>query len=118
MLREQRLRVSFDAALHNLKERTPSQSSALVVAALPVASQTEGNLAETLEGIANILRTRLQLQGKVKALTAQGKMQAWIVGFLSMALAIALDKLEPESMSVLWRTPLGWGVLAIVIDLE
>lgn len=118
MLREQRLGVSFDAALRNLKERTPSESSTLVVAALQVASQTGGNLAETLEGIANTLRARLQLQGKVKALTAQGKMQAWIVGSLPVALALALDQLEPESMSVLWHTPLGWGVLTVVIGLE
>ena len=66
------------------------------------------NFVETIEELANTLRAHLQLQGKVKALTVQGKMQAWIVGSLLVALAIALDQLGPASMSVLWHTPLGW----------
>ncbi|MCD0501641.1 type II secretion system F family protein [Bordetella petrii] len=118
MLREQRLGVAFDAALENLSRRVPSEASALVVAAMRVAAHTGGNLAETLEGIARTLRERLQLQGKVRALTAQGRMQAWIVGALPLLLLLVLDQMEPEIMSLLWHTPTGWGVLALVAGLE
>ncbi|MBO1110629.1 type II secretion system F family protein [Bordetella petrii] len=118
MLREQRLGVSFDAALGHLSQRVPSEASALVVAAMRVASHTGGNLAETLDGIARTLRDRLQLQGKVRALTAQGRLQAWIVGALPLLLAAVLDRMEPDAMAVLWHTPLGWAVLAVVAGLE
>ena len=91
---------------------------ALLVAALRVASQTGGNLAEALESIAETLRARLQLQARIRALTAQGRLQAWIVGFLPLFLALVLDRLEPESMALLWHTPLGWAVLAVVLVLE
>src|SRR3546814_10453803 len=47
MLREQRLGVSLDAALGHLSQRVPSEASALVVAALRVASHTGGDRKRT-----------------------------------------------------------------------
>lgn len=118
MQREQRLGVPFAIALDHLHERVPSEATVLVTAALRVAAQTGGNLAEALERIADTLRDRLLLQGKIRALTAQGRMQAWIVGALPVLLALVLNRLEPEAMAVLWSTPMGWTVLAIVLLLE
>lgn len=118
MLREQRLGVTWDAALEHLHTRMPADATALVVAAMRIAAQTGGNLAEALESIAHTLRARLQLQAKVRALTSQGRLQAWIVGALPLLLLAVLDRLEPEIMGLLWHTPMGWGVLAIVVVLE
>lgn len=118
MLREQRMGVPWDSALENLRNRMPADSTALVVAAMRIAAQTGGNLAEALESIAQTLRARLQLQAKLLALTSQGRLQAWIVGSLPLLLLAVLDRLEPEVMGLLWHTPMGWGVLAIVAVLE
>ncbi|WMD23012.1 type II secretion system F family protein [Achromobacter seleniivolatilans] len=118
MLREQRLGVPWDTSLDNLHTRMPADSTSLVVAAMRIAAQTGGNLAEALESIAQTLRARLQLQAKLQALTSQGRLQAWIVGALPLLLLAVLDQLEPEIMGLLWRTPMGWGVLAIVAVLE
>jgi tight adherence protein B len=118
MLREQRLGVPWDAALDNLLARMPADSTSLVVASMRIAAKTGGNLAEALESIAQTLRVRLQLQAKLLALTSQGRLQAWIVGALPLLLLAVLDRLEPEIMGLLWHTPLGWGVLAIVAVLE
>jgi tight adherence protein B len=118
MLREQRLGVTWDAALDNLHGRMPADSTSLVVAAMRIAAQTGGNLAEALESIAQTLRARLQLQAKLLALTSQGRLQAWIVGALPLLLLAVLDRLEPEIMGLLWHTPMGWGVLTIVAVLE
>ncbi len=118
MLREQRMGVPWDSALENLRGRMPADSTALVVAAMRIAAQTGGNLAEALESIAQTLRARLQLQAKLQALTSQGRMQAWIVGALPLLLLAVLDRLEPEIMGLLWHTPVGWGVFAIVAVLE
>ncbi|MCY1197376.1 Type II secretion system (T2SS), protein F [compost metagenome] len=118
MLREQRMGVPWDTALGNLHGRMPADSTSLVVAAMRIAAQTGGNLAEALESIAHTLRARLQLQAKLLALTSQGRLQAWIVGALPVALLGVLDRLEPEIMGLLWRTPMGWSVLAVVAVLE
>ena len=55
---------------------------------------------------------------KILALTAQGKLQAWVVGLLPVFLLWVLNRMEPAAMSQLWTTQLGWGVLAAVLVME
>ncbi|WP_290659393.1 type II secretion system F family protein [Aquabacterium sp.] len=118
MLREQRLGLTLEQSLNNLSRRVPTQTTVLVVSAMRIAVETGGGLAETLERTAQMIRNRLQMEGKIRALTSQGKMQAWVVGMLPIFLMFVLNKMEPEAMSELWHTPLGWGVLAVVAFLE
>lgn len=118
MLREQRLGVALDTALENLLARVPLQSLSLVVAAMRIANETGGGLAEALDRAAQTLRSKMAMEGKIKALTAQGKMQAWVVGMLPLTLIYVLSKMEPEAMEKLWTTPIGYGTLAAIAILE
>src|SRR5690606_18999795 len=118
VLREQRMGVPLEQALANLQERMPSEGTGLVVSSLSIALGNGGNLAETLERIAATLRARTQLRVRVAALTSQGRLQAWIMACLPLALALVLDHLDPQSMALLWHTPAGWAVLAVVAVLE
>lgn len=118
MLREQRMGVSFEQALAHLYRRMPTEGAGLVVSSLKIAAQSGGSLAETLERIAVTLRARLHLLGRIRALTSQGRMQAWVMACLPIALGIVLNQLDPDSMQALWRTPMGWTVLAVIAGLE
>ena len=118
MLREQRLGLGFHEALIKLRERMPTESCGLVVSALGVAAQTGGSLADTLESLAQTLRTRQHWLGRVQALTAQGRMQSRIMAGLPILLLGVLIRLEPEAMARLWTTGLGWGVLLVIGVLE
>ncbi len=118
VLREQRLGVSLDEALENLGQRVPLQSVTLLVSALRVATETGGALTESLERSAATLRSKLMMEGKIRALTAQGRLQAWVVGSLPLALLLALQQLEPESMQTLFTSPMGWATLLVVALLE
>lgn len=118
MLREQRMGVSFEQALANLYHRMPIESISLIVSALNIAAHSGGSLAETLERISVTLRTRLHLIGRIRALTSQGRMQAWIMASLPPGLALVLYGLDPEVMSMLWTTPAGWSVVIVVAVLE
>lgn len=118
VLREQRLGVTLEQSLSNLNRRVPTQSTTLVVSAMRIATETGGGLAETLERAANTVRSRLQMEKKIGALTAQGKLQAWVVGALPLLLMWVLDKMEPEAMSQLWHTRHGWATLAVIAFFE
>lgn len=118
MLREQRLGVTVEQSLNNLARRVPTQTTTLVVSAMRIASETGGGLAETLERTSNTIRSRLQMEGKIEALTAQGKLQAWVVGALPVMLMLVLNKMEPEAMGMIWQTPLGWATLTVLGFLE
>lgn len=116
--REQRLGVAFDSALAHLAERVPCEANLLLVSALRVASHTGGNLAETLDRIALTLRDHQRLQSKIQTLTAQGRMQAWVVGALPLLLLGALHVLDPASMNPMWTTSAGWMTLGVIGMLE
>jgi tight adherence protein B len=118
MLREQRLGVTLEQSLNNLARRMPTQTTVLVVSAMRIASDTGGGLAETLERTAHTIRSRLQMEGKIAALTAQSKLQAWVVSLLPVLLMLVLDRMEPEAMHYLWHTRLGWATLAGIAVLE
>lgn len=118
LVREQRLGLSFEEALDNLSRRMPSEATQLVVSSLKIAQQTGGNLAQALERISSTLRSSLQIQGRIKALTSQGKMQAWVMALLPLLLLFVLNYLDPEAMQYLWNSWLGWGVLMLIIGLE
>lgn len=114
MLREQRLGVTLEQSLNSLARRMPTQTTTLVVSAMRIANETGGGLAETLERTAHTIRSRLQMEGKIRALTAQGKLQAWVVGLLPLVLMAVLNKMEPDAMSMLWHTRMGWGTLVLI----
>ncbi|MBC7414664.1 MAG: type II secretion system F family protein [Herminiimonas sp.] len=118
VLREQRLGVTLEQSLTNLLRRMPTQATVLVVSAMRIASETGGGLAETLERTAHTIRSRLQMEGKIGALTAQGKLQAWVVGMLPVALMLILDRMEPDAMAFMWHTRMGWATLCIIAFLE
>lgn len=118
MLREQKLGVTLEQSLNNLSRRMPTQTTALVVSAMRIATETGGGLAETLERTSNTIRSRLQMEGKIRALTAQGKLQAWVVGLLPIVLMLILQRMEPHAMALLWTTNVGWAALAALAFLE
>lgn len=118
MLREQRLGVTLGDSLNNLGRRMPTQTTTLVISAMRIANETGGSLAETLERTSHTIRSRLQMEGKIRALTSQGKLQAWVVGLLPLLLMFVLNKMEPEAMSLLWDTRIGWATLVVIAFLE
>lgn len=118
VLREQRLGVALDAALENLNRRVPLQSVTLTVSAMRIAAETGGQLAETLERASQTLRTKLAMEGKIRALTSQGKLQAIVVGALPLFLMYVLNKMEPEAMNLMFTTRMGYATLAVIALLE
>lgn len=118
MLAELRLGVGMNEAFLNMNGRIKSDDFFLITTAIRIARETGGNLSETLERLADTLRQKAIMEGKIKSLTAQGKLQGIVVGLLPMGLMLVLFKLEPESMSYLFNSWPGWLTLAVIIVLE
>jgi tight adherence protein B len=116
--REQRLGVALEDALESMARRLKLEDVDLVVAAMTIAKQVGGNLAETLERLAGTLRAKAIMEGKIRALTSQGKLQGWIVGALPLFLGVVLWFMEKESMKPLITMWWGWLVIAVIVILE
>ena len=117
-MREQRIGVDFDVSLTNIEKRIPIQDFSMFVSALRINREIGGNLAEIIESLADTVRRKHQMEGKIESLTAQGKMQGIVMTGLPLLLAVILYFLEPEAMSKLWTDPIGWVVLGIIFVME
>jgi tight adherence protein B len=73
---QQNLGLALDLALRDLARRTGLLEIKIFVMGLLVQRQIGGNLAELLDNLANIMRERFRIRGKIKSLTAEGRMQA------------------------------------------
>lgn len=118
LLREQRVGVDFDTALKNMEKRLPIQDFIMVVSGMRISREVGGNLADILETLADTLRMKHQMEGKIKALTAQGKMQGLVMTSLPLFLMFILTHMEPEAMAPLYNTWVGWGTLAVIAVME
>lgn len=117
-LREQRLGVTMHHALESLERRVPIEEIRLLGAALRIAHETGGNLAETMERLGNALRAKLQIEGKIDALTSQGRLQGWVMVALPIALVFVLFQIDPVAMRPLLTQWYGWLTCVVVVLLE
>jgi tight adherence protein B len=112
---QQNLGLSAEAALRDLARRTGLLEIKIFVLAVTVHRTTGGNLSELLDKLATVIRTRLRLQGIVRTLTAEGRMQAFILLLLApIMLCIILAVNRPYAM-VLFEYP--WLLAAMVISM-
>jgi tight adherence protein B len=118
VVREQRLGVGLDASMARLERRVPLDGVTLFAAAVRIAQDTGGNLAETLERLADTLRRKAAIEGRIDALTAQGRLQGWVMAALPLLVGAALFTIEPLAMRPLLTTWQGWAVCALILLLE
>lgn len=113
VIRELRLGVEYADALKNLEKRVPVDEMSLFVSGLLIARETGGNLSEMLYTLSDTIRKKIEMEGKIKALTAQGKMQGIVMTSLPVLIGLALNEIEPEAMSYLTTEWYGWVVIAV-----
>lgn len=118
VLREQHLGVKQEEALENLAKRVPIMDMQLFVSAVSISREVGGNLAESLKTVAETLRRRLIMEGKVKSLTAQGKLQGIVMAMLPVGLVAYLAWMYPDTMAPMFDTWIGYGIIAICVVLE
>jgi tight adherence protein B len=108
---EQRLGIEITDALEGVGERMESQDFAWVVMAIRIQREVGGNLAEILHTVSDTLREREYLRRQVKALSAEGRMSAWLLGALPVGMFGYMMMANREYVEPLYTTPLGWGFL-------
>jgi tight adherence protein B len=118
VVREHRLGTSIDDCLAHLYLRMPLESVMVTTSLLRVALKTGGSMANMLDKHAMCIRANLHLEAKAKVLSSQGRMQAWVMGLLPLALLLALDFVAPELTRYFYDTEIGKYCLVIIVVLE
>ncbi len=112
-LNEIRMGISEKAALENMAKRINSELFDWVILAVNIQREVGGNLAEIMDIIANTIREKERVLRQIKALTAEGKLSAYVLIGLPIILGIALSILNKAYISVLFSTKIGFMMLAL-----
>lgn len=117
-VREVRLGKSQEEALDNLALRVESEDLALVVTAINTAKAVGGNMAEMLDTLSDTIRERFRIEGRIRALTAQGKLQGMIIGVMPLFVWIAFDAVRPDLTRPMMHHWFGYSMVGLVLVME
>lgn len=117
-LQQLRVGIQFEEALADMDRRIGSEDLTLMIQSIAIARQTGGNLTEVFDRISATIRDRLRVEGKIKSLTAQGRIQGRVVGAMPVVLGFVLYLLDPQMMLSFLRSPAGIAVMVTVVILE
>lgn len=105
-------------ALDGLAKRMPSDECSMMVRAIRVQSQTGGNLAKVLDHLAHTIKERRRVYRKMRALTAEGRMTAWVIALLPVIVGVMIIGLNPTMRHALLVTGTGHIVMVFTLLLE
>ena len=105
---EQRLGLPLDRAVVHMTERARGNRDLKIFAvSVIIQKETGGNLAEMLSGIAETIRARYRFHGKLRALTAEGRASALVLGLLPVAFVLLMQIISPGFTTPLVEDPVG-----------
>jgi tight adherence protein B len=104
-------------AFLGLLERVPSVTMMSFVTAVLVQRETGGNLAEVLDQISRVVRGRFKFYRKVRTLSAEGRMSAWVLALVPLGLFALISYTSPGYLPVLTHDPLGRKLITAAVAL-
>lgn len=107
------LGIPIEVCLEQMYERMPISEVNFFATVLNIQKTTGGNLGEALANLSNVLRGRKILREKIKALSAEAKVSAIIIGSLPIIVMIIVTIASPDYMDDLYRTTTGQRNLMI-----
>jgi tight adherence protein B len=112
---EQQLGLPMRDSLALMLERMPSVDLRLFVTAVNIHREVGGNLAETLERLANTIRDRLRVKRQVRVYSAQGRLSGYILVALPIVMAIMLYSIAPDYLEEFIKVDEGKYAVAIAV---
>jgi tight adherence protein B len=109
--------VSLPQALKNLTERIPITDLRYFTVAVLVQRDSGGSLSEILGNLSRLIRERAKLISKVRVLSSEGRLSAWVLGIMPFFLAGLMNFMNPDFMSPLWTDPIGTSIIKYMLIL-
>lgn len=113
LVEQQRVGVPLGEAFERMMSRMPLAEVRFFAIVIGIQQQAGGNLSEALGNLSGVLRDRKRLQGKVKALSAEAKASAAVLGSLPFAVIILVYITTPDYIKLLWTTSFGQFLLVV-----
>lgn len=115
---EHNLGLPLDVALEKLSKRVPSLDVQFFVSAVILQKRTGGNLAEILDKLAYVIRERFKLRGKIRAISAHGRMTGMALSSIPMAVAFLMFFTNRDYVLFFFNDEVGNIMLAAALGLQ
>lgn len=102
-------------AMLGLLGRVPSVTVMAFVTSVLVQKETGGNLAEILRQISEVVRSRFRFARRVRTLSAEGRMSAWVLAMVPLFLFGAMMITNPEYLPVMYKDETGQQMLIFAV---
>jgi len=112
VVEQQRVGVPLGEAFERMMARMPLPEVRFFAIVIGIQQQAGGNLSEALGNLSGVLRDRKRLAAKVRALSAEAKASAAVLGSLPFIVMILVYITTPSYISILWTTNFGQFLLA------
>lgn len=115
---EHNLGLPIEVALQKLADRVPSLDVHFFVSAVLLQKRTGGNLAEILDKLAYVIRERFKLRGRIRAVSAHGRMTATSLSCIPLAVAVLMFYTNPEYVKFFFTDDVGHLMLGGAVVLQ
>jgi len=115
---EANLGLPIEVALQGLAKRIPSLDVHFFVSAVLLQKRTGGNLAEILDKLAYVIRERFKLRGRIRAVSAHGRMTATSLSCIPIAVSILMFYTNPEYVKFFFEDQVGNIMMGAAIGLQ
>jgi tight adherence protein B len=115
---EHNLGLPLDVALQKLAKRVPSLDVHFFVSAVLLQKRTGGNLAEILDKLAYVIRERFKLRGKIRAISAHGRMTGAALSCIPIGVAVIMFYVNPDYVRFFFLDDVGNIMLGAAIVLQ
>jgi tight adherence protein B len=105
--------LSLEQAVKRLSHRVGFEGLNLLSVSLSIQAKTGGNLTEILSNLSAVLRERQKLRLKIRALSAEGRVSAWIISLFPVAMLLILQLIAPSYYGQVWGNPLITPIFVI-----
>jgi len=115
---EQNLGLPLEVALEKLAARIPLLDVQFFVSAVLLQKRTGGNLAEVLDKLAYLIRERFKLRGRIRAISAHGRMTGTALSLIPAAVAVIMFYVNPQYIMFFVHDPTGHWMMGGAIGLQ
>jgi tight adherence protein B len=112
LINESRLGRDLQESMVDAARRLRSEDFDWISQAIEIHREVGGDLAEVLDHVGETIRERTQIKGQVKALSAEGRLSAYILVALPVGMFIYMSAVNAAYISTLYTNVLGWFMLA------
>ena len=115
---EQNLGLPLEVALERLGTRVPLLDVRFFVSAVALQKRTGGNLSGLLDNLSYLIKERFKLRGKIRAISAHGRISGLVLSMIPVAVAILMFATNPDYILFFFDDPDGKVMLAVMVILQ